>query len=94
MTPEVQIALISLGGVCITAVVGPAVVAVVNHLITSRNETKQKGLDVAKAQDRRIKDQERTIRGQRRRIRALMRERVPRVAQRPTATPTRKGDRP
>ena len=95
MSDGVVIALIGLVGVFITAVVAPPVVAIVNHLIASRNATKQKGLDVAKAQDQRIKAQERTIRALRRQIRLLKRGQRPSPApHRPTSHPARKGDRP
>lgn len=87
MTEAVWIALIGLGGVCITAVVGPAVVALVNHLITTRNEARKKGLEVAEAQARRIKALERDVR-------LLKRQRATRTVHRPTARPARKGDRP
>lgn len=87
MSEDVLIALIGMGGICITAVIGPAVIAIVNHLITSRNEAKQKALTVADVQDRRIKTLEREVR-------RLKRRPGTRFVHRPTARPARKGERP
>ena len=86
MSENVWISLIGLGGICVTAVVGPAVIAVVNHLITTRNDAKKKALDVAAAQDRRIRALEREVR-------RLSREGRLRTS-RPVTNPARKGNRP
>lgn len=53
---------IALGVALITAVIGPITVAIVNHLISTRNENRKKGLEVAEAQNRRIKALEHQVR--------------------------------
>ncbi len=61
LSDAVLVALIGVIGVGITAVVGPILIAVVNHVISTRNEERKKSLETIETMASQLKDLEKEV---------------------------------
>ena len=61
LSDAVLVALIGVIGVGITAVVGPILIALVNHALTTRNEERKKSLETIETMASQIKDLEQEV---------------------------------
>lgn len=61
LSDTILVAIIGVIGVGITAVVGPILIALVNHVLTIRNEDRKKSLETIESMADQLKDLEREV---------------------------------